>query len=145
MPPSFTQNRSETFHQLPEAPPPPLEPPPNPPNPPPPPPPPPNPPPPQSLPPPPRPPPPLIRNGRIHQQPLMPPPRPPEALEIREPKILKTMKTIISSTNGLIGEPRPRVFATGRGRAGGWPESVTHLSSAIYFASCQAAISIAEA
>src|SRR5258708_2225679 len=129
-------------HQLPEAPPPPLEPPPNPPKPPPPPPPPPNPPPPQLLPPP-RPPPPSRKNGSNHQQPLIPlPPRRP-VLDTAALKILTMMKMMNKIAQKGMGELRWRgVFTTGR--AGGWPESATPLSSAIYFASCHAAISAAE-
>jgi hypothetical protein len=72
----------------------------------------------------------------------MPPPRVPAPREIIQAKTLNIMKRRIRNANGLKREPRWReLFATLR--AGGWPESVIPLSSAMYFASCHAATSTA--
>src|SRR5216684_4462949 len=124
-------------HQSPEAPPPPLLPPPNPPNPPPPPPPP-KPPPPQ---------PPFERlpvslasipsRNQSSPPPPDPPPRPrPERLPTARKRINRPRMT------QNIGNPMPPP-RFGFRTAGGWPLSVTPASSAMYFANCHAATSVA--
>src|SRR5215469_16940992 len=131
-----------SFYQLPEAPPPPLLPPPNPPNPPPPPPqplePPPNPPPPQS----PRDPRPEFASipSKNHPNPLPPPGRIPE----ERPRPRNENSIMIPTMIQKIGIPPPR-FVSRTWRAGGCPLSVTFESSAMYFANCHAAVSIASA
>src|SRR6266436_1653259 len=110
------------LYQLPEAPPPPLLPPPKPPNP------------------PPRQPPPIPPSiGPIHQPPP-PPLRPLAALCPARAidKIIQMMKTIPQRP---IGDECRRSFCSDRD--GGWPDSVTPRSSAIYFASIHVAVSIA--
>src|SRR5579863_1299257 len=130
---SFTSvilsRHSQKSHQPPEAPPPPLLPPPNPPNP----------PPPEYPPePPPKPPP--------RQPPLIPPsmeaihhplPRPPPRPDLANRKKIKIIPSQSKGPSGVeMSWSRRR-----RGRLGGWPDSVTPRSSAMYFASVHAAVS----
>src|ERR1700687_71941 len=119
------------LYQLPDAPPPPLLPPPKPPNP-----------PPRELPPnppPPHPPPIPPSIGPIHQ----PPPPPLRPLAALRPA--RTIEKIIQMTKSiahrLIGDECSRSLRCGG--AGGWPESDTPRSSAMYFASVHVAVSIA--
>src|ERR1700675_1050469 len=120
---SILSRHPRQSHQLPDAPPPPLLPPPKPPNPPPP-----------ELPPnppPPQPPPPIPPSiGPIHQ--LPPPPlRPPAAF-----RPARAIEKIIQMTKSISHKPtRDKCSCSLEcARAGGWPESVTPRSSAMYFA-----------